>query len=87
MRTRESHSPGGFTFSGIAWFDRSLFEPLSSGKRALRPVLEEAIDRRQLSGTVHRGLWSDIGTLQRLDQARASSDVAAYIDSVRQSIS
>ena len=77
----------GLTYSGIAWFDRSLFETLSPGKRALRPVLEAAIAGKQLSGERHTGLWSDIGTLKRLDQARESGSVARYIDSIRQPIS
>lgn len=75
-----------YTFSGIAWFDKALFEPLAQGKRALRPVLESAINQQQLTAEHHAGLWSDIGTIARLAQARSSQSVTEYIDSIKQSI-
>lgn len=74
-----------YTFSGIAWFDKALFEPLAQGKRALRPVLESAINQKQLTAEHHAGLWSDIGTMERLAQARTSQSVAEYIDAIKQS--
>lgn len=77
----------GYTYSGLAWFRRALFEPLSPGKRALRPVLDAAIDKQQLTGEHHAGLWSDIGTKARLDQARAAVSIGEYIASIKQSIS
>jgi MurNAc alpha-1-phosphate uridylyltransferase len=77
----------GKTFSGLASFDKSLFNKLQSGIRPLRPVLETAIAEHQLSGEIHSGLWSDIGTLQRLNQARHSRQVKQYIDSVKRSMS
>ena len=76
-----------YTFSGLACFKRSMFEPLRPGKHALRPVLEAAITEHELAGELYPGLWSDIGTLERLNQARASAAVGAYIDSIKQSIS
>jgi len=76
-----------YTFSGLARFSKAMFKPLPSGKRALRPVLEAAISQRQLSGEVYNGIWSDIGTLERLSQARASEAIGEYIESIRQSIS
>ncbi len=76
-----------YTFSGIACFKRSLFEELQPGKRALRPVLESAIEHHTLYGTVYDGLWSDIGSLERLETARQSNTVAGYIASIKQSSS
>ena len=76
-----------FTFSGLACFNKAMFQSLEPGKRALRPVLEAAIQERRLTGELHTGIWSDIGTLERLNQARASKSIGAYIESVRQSIS
>jgi MurNAc alpha-1-phosphate uridylyltransferase len=75
------------TFSGLACFSKALFQHLVPGKRALRPVLEAAIVGRNLTGEVYSGIWSDIGTLERLDQARASTSIGEYIESVKQSIS
>lgn len=80
-------SQTAYTFSGLACFSKALFQHLAPGKRALRPVLEAAISDRILTGEVYSGTWSDIGTLERLDQARASESIGEYIDSVKQSIS
>lgn len=60
------------TFSGIGLYRPALFAELPPGRRALRPVFEQALADEQLSGELHTGFWSDIGTLERLDQARHS---------------
>ena len=54
------------TFSGIALYRPELFQGLSRGRRALLPLLERAIRRRQASGEHHRGSWYDVGTPERL---------------------
>ena len=77
----------GKTFSGLASFHKSLFEKLKPGRQALRPVLETAIAEGQLSGELHSGLWSDIGTSQRLDQAQNCLHIGRYIDAVKRSMS
>lgn len=64
-------SGGGMTFSGIAVLDPGLFADLPPGRRALRPVFERAIAQNQLSGEQYSGLWSDIGTEERLANAQA----------------
>lgn len=86
IHERNGRKPA-YTYSGLACFKRAMFEGLSSGKRALRPVLESAIKEQQLMGELYTGLWSDIGTPERLDQARTSAGTAAYIESIKQSIS
>jgi MurNAc alpha-1-phosphate uridylyltransferase len=58
------------TFSGIALLHPRLFDGQPPGRLALRPVLEQAIDGSQLSGEVHQGLWSDVGTSERLASIR-----------------
>lgn len=65
-------SGAALTFSGIAAFDPQLFANLSPGRRALRPVLEQAIAAGQVGGEHYRGLWDDIGTPQRLARAQQS---------------
>lgn len=65
-------SGDGLTFSGIAVFDPALFTHLSPGRRALRPVLEQAITAGRVGGEHYRGLWADIGTPQRLAAAQQS---------------
>jgi len=83
LRTQDSQI--AYTFSGLARLSKAMFDTLSPGKCALRPILEAAIEQRQLTGEVYEGIWSDIGTLERLNQARESAEIGEYIDSIRQS--
>lgn len=54
------------TFSGIGVYRCKLFTGLEPGVRKLAPVLREASLAGLVSGEVHAGAWSDIGTPQRL---------------------
>jgi MurNAc alpha-1-phosphate uridylyltransferase len=56
------------TFSGIAQYQRSFFAGLRAGKQALAPLLRKAADQGQVSGELFRGVWIDIGTVERLAQ-------------------
>ncbi|MGI9259533.1 MAG: nucleotidyltransferase family protein, partial [Gammaproteobacteria bacterium] len=60
-----SLKPPRLTFGGVAKMARSLFDGLSPGRRALRPVLEAAIHRAALKGVRYDGIWSDVGTPER----------------------
>ena len=55
------------TFSGLSVMSGALFAGLAPGKSALRPQLEVAINSRRLSGELWSGLWSDVGTPERLE--------------------
>ena len=54
------------TFSGIALYHPEFFSGLTTGKRPLKPLLDQAIAEGRLTGQVFEGLWSDVGTPQRL---------------------
>ena len=54
------------TFSGIALYAADFFAGYERGKRALKPLLDEAILQGRLSGEAFGGLWSDVGTPERL---------------------
>lgn len=55
------------TFSGIGVYDPHMFDGLASGVRApLAPLLHQAIADACCSGEHHRGIWSDVGTPERL---------------------
>ena len=59
-----------YTYTGIACFDPALFADQPPGKAALGPLLFQAADSGVLTGTVHRGRWDDVGTLERLAELR-----------------
>ena len=54
------------TFSGLSVMSPRLFAGLAPGKLALRPVLDQAITLKRVSGELFSGLWSDVGTPDRL---------------------
>ncbi|WP_109124835.1 N-acetylmuramate alpha-1-phosphate uridylyltransferase MurU [Dyella sp. C11] len=67
------------TYSGIGVFRRELLDAWqdvahdAAAKETpprfkLRPLLERAIARRELTGSHYRGAWTDVGTPQRLKE-------------------
>ena len=68
---RPGAAPPHYTFSGIAVFHPALFRGLTPGIRPLRDVLHPAVRRGGLLGEVFEGLWRDVGTPERLADARA----------------
>ena len=56
------------TFSGIGYYSAKLFKDLPYGKRALAPILRDAVDKKSVSAEFYSGVWKDIGTPQRLDE-------------------
>jgi len=56
-----------FTYSGIGLYRPALFDGCSAGKFPLKPLLERAIQVGRLQGECYRGLWSDVGTVDRLE--------------------
>lgn len=55
-----------FTFSGVGIYRRELFENTGPGVRKLAPLLREAMRADKVSGALHEGEWSDVGTAERL---------------------
>lgn len=70
-RGKVTSTPPLFTYSGIACYDAALFASLASGRRALKPILDAALADGALDARFYDGLWLDIGTPERLAQARA----------------
>jgi MurNAc alpha-1-phosphate uridylyltransferase len=54
------------TYSGIGVYHPALFQDIPPGPLKLRPVLNQAIQQRRISGEKYTGLWMDIGTPERL---------------------
>jgi N-acetyl-alpha-D-muramate 1-phosphate uridylyltransferase len=65
-----SATPPLHTYGGIAVLDPALFRGLARGRGPLKPVLDAAIARRVLRGRFYDGAWIDVGTPERLDEAR-----------------
>jgi MurNAc alpha-1-phosphate uridylyltransferase len=56
-----------WTFSGIGLYRPELFTGIRPGSKGqLAPLLRAAMARRLVSGEVHRGVWHDVGTPERL---------------------
>lgn len=56
------------TFAGIACYRKSFFSGLGQGSRALAPLLREQAEQQRVSAELFCGLWSDVGTPERLEQ-------------------
>jgi MurNAc alpha-1-phosphate uridylyltransferase len=55
------------TFSGLGVYDRQMFASIVPGTRiGLAPLLHAAVAAGRCTGEHHRGLWSDVGTPERL---------------------
>ena len=59
-------APPRFTFSGIAVYRPEFFAALTPGRRPLLPLLRAAAASGRVRGRLYRGLWSDVGTPERL---------------------
>jgi MurNAc alpha-1-phosphate uridylyltransferase len=61
------NSERSLTFSGIAIYDPKFFSELTErNKIKLAPILEIAINKKCIQGELFEGLWSDVGTPERL---------------------
>lgn len=65
--------PPLLTYAGIGLFDPRPFAELPPGRTPLKPLLDAAIARGELHGLVFGGLWIDVGTPERLEDARAAA--------------
>ena len=58
------------TYSGIGLYSKPMFQKINSGKHALGPLLRALCKKNKISGTVHQGVWKDIGTPERLEEIK-----------------
>jgi MurNAc alpha-1-phosphate uridylyltransferase len=61
------------TYGGVAVLSPELFQGLTPGRRPLKPVLDGAIARGELKGLFYDGVWIDVGTPERLEEARRAA--------------
>jgi len=56
-----------YTFSGIGYYAKAMFNDLDYGKQSLAPLLFKAIEEKKLTTEYYTGSWYDIGTPERLN--------------------
>ena len=56
------------TFSGIARYKNAFFRTAASGRFSVAPMLFDAAKRGELSGSLYKGVWEDVGSPERLEQ-------------------
>jgi MurNAc alpha-1-phosphate uridylyltransferase len=57
-----------YTYSGIGVYHPELFAGCREGRFPLAPLLRMAMQTRQVTGEHYSGLWTDVGTTERLNQ-------------------
>ena len=60
-----------YTYSGVGIYRPEFFDGCLPGRFPLLPLLKRAIAARRLRGQLHRGDWSDIGSIERLAELDA----------------
>jgi MurNAc alpha-1-phosphate uridylyltransferase len=61
-----------YTYAGIAVMSPALVDGVQPGEKApLAPLLRAAADRGLIRGELHRGVWQDVGTRERLAELEA----------------
>ena len=61
-----------YTYAGIAVLSPRLVAGIGAGQKAqLAPLWRAAAERGEVSGELHEGLWSDVGTPERLAELEA----------------
>ena len=60
-----------YTFSGISVYHPRFFDTAPSGSFSVVPMLQAAMAAQQVTGQLYKGVWHDIGTLERLEALRS----------------
>ena len=56
------------TYSGIGIYSAAFFAEQQAGALPLAPILRKKCDEDLVSGQYHEGLWTDVGTIGRLQE-------------------
>lgn len=65
-----SEDSTSYTFAGIGLYRKSNFKDVPAGAWPLAPIIHAHIEQGTATGQVYDGPWFDIGTPERLEQAR-----------------
>ncbi|HAT1868846.1 N-acetylmuramate alpha-1-phosphate uridylyltransferase MurU [Legionella pneumophila] len=58
-----------YTFSGIACYNPKVFANCRQGRYSVTPLLRKYVEQNKATGSVHSGIWYDIGSFDRLQAA------------------
>lgn len=61
-----------YTYSGIGQYSKQFFEGLPQEKTALAPIIRNKSRQHLVTGSRHNGLWTDVGSKERLDTLNKS---------------
>ncbi len=56
-----------YTFAGISVYHPRFFGSASGGRFSVVPMLLKAMNLQRVTGEIFKGVWHDIGTLERLE--------------------
>jgi len=60
-----------YTFSGIGIYSAAFFAGQQSGISPLAPLIRSMSENNLVSGQLHQGRWTDVGTIERLQELEA----------------
>ena len=66
-----------YTYSGIGIYHPDLFTGFNAQRLTLKPFLLQAINNNQARGELYQGQWSDIGTIERLQDLTSKLETFA----------
>ncbi|MGC1181522.1 N-acetylmuramate alpha-1-phosphate uridylyltransferase MurU [Legionella sp.] len=58
-----------YTFAGICCYDPQVFAGCKQGRYSVAPLIRHYAKKNKVTASIHRGLWFDIGSLERLQAA------------------
>ena len=61
-----------YTFSGIGIYTPAFFADQPEGALPLAPIIRSKSENDMVSGEYHPGRWTDVGTIERLDELEVS---------------
>ena len=59
-----------YTFSGISVYHPRFFDSAAIGSFSIVPMLQSSMALQRVTGEIYKGIWHDIGTLERLKTLR-----------------
>ena len=69
-----------YTFAGFAWYHPQAFVGRAVCREPLRPYFDRWIEEKQITASVLRARWFDVGTIERLN------DLNAYLEAKTDSL-